>query len=79
MTERADEYALAGCVGKARFESYAAADRIQKRRGRDRKYRKSEVYRCRVCRGWHLGRSDAERSKQDWRRYLRQHEERWVD
>lgn len=70
------EFEVASCTGKVRFASYDAAGRIQKRRGRDRQYRQSEVYRCRICQGWHLGRAaQAERPKHEWRRYQRAYEE----
>lgn len=71
------EYEMAGCRGKVVFASYGAADRIQKRRARDRKFVKGNVYRCRVCRGFHIGSGgrDRERSK-EMLRYIAKYENR---
>lgn len=77
MTERTDEFAIASCMGKARFASHAAASRIQRRRGRkrDNGLRAGQVYRCQVCRNWHIGRrSDQDRPKHEFQRFKARYE-----
>lgn len=64
-----NEFRDAGCTGKVRFDSFNAANRIQKRRSRDRQYRKGQVYRCQVCRSWHIGQGEKERPKHELRRF----------
>lgn len=48
------------CQGKVGFEPARLAHDINQRRGRRGKGRgqKREVYKCRWCSKWHLGRSD---------------------
>jgi hypothetical protein len=47
------------CAGKKVFESYADAHRtlslIRRRKGRERERSSLNIYRCRFCRGWHIG------------------------
>ena len=43
----------AQCVGKQGFDSATLAHKVAKRR--ERKDRKSAVYRCAYCGLWHLG------------------------
>ena len=45
------------CIGKARFATWTAAERVRKRRGINKHKRDDarQVYRCLVCRGFHLG------------------------
>jgi len=72
-----NEYAEASCTGKVRFTSHAAARKVMKRRerNRDRHTRDGEVYRCGICRGWHLGRkSEVERPKREWKRFRERYE-----
>ena len=57
------DHALAGCDGKARFESPALAFKaLSRARGSRARSRRSNriadtrsMYRCRFCGGWHLG------------------------
>ncbi|MGH6955942.1 MAG: hypothetical protein ACREEW_04680 [Caulobacteraceae bacterium] len=44
---------LAGCVGKARFETAALAKAVARRRSRNGL--KGEPYKCRCCGAWHIG------------------------
>lgn len=71
------EHEAASCTGKVRFESHAAASKVQRRRGRshDRDRKQGEVYRCHVCRGYHIGRkSDQERPKHEFQRFKARYE-----
>lgn len=45
------------CLGKVRFDSRSVAATVQERRrkGRKTQCRKSQIYRCSACQGWHLG------------------------
>ncbi len=77
------EYELAGCTGKEAFDSYGEAHRVQKRRvkrGRsrksDRERAKMQVYRCRACHSWHIGTKRPEMQKKEVGRFLRQQRER---
>ncbi len=47
----------AGCDGKARFDVRDHALAVLKaRRKAKAKHLARRVYRCRICRGWHIGR-----------------------
>jgi hypothetical protein len=57
-SERADRvarqgFAAIGCEGKKRFESAPLVQRVAKRRSRNDK--NSDIYRCSLCSGWHIG------------------------
>lgn len=67
---------LAGCVGKAKFESYHAASRVQKRRANNREFRKHAIYRCSSCRSYHIGGGGDHRERQikELRRFVAQYE-----
>ena len=47
-----------GCDGKTAFLSWDHAKRAMGRARFDEKHGRSEmkIYRCRFCRGWHIGR-----------------------
>lgn len=71
------EFEAASCTGKVRFDTYGAADRVQARRAKNRSRRKEQVYRCRLCQGFHIGRrSDQDRPKHEFARFKRRYEER---
>lgn len=46
----------AGCMGKARFDSFKLASDVNRARSRGRSNTRRGVYRCSVCLGWHIGR-----------------------
>ena len=48
-----EEFEIAGCEGKVKFESWALAREVTKRRGRHQKIR--EVYKCPYCHKFHVG------------------------
>lgn len=53
-------YRPAAGDGKVRFESFAAAEKVQRWRGRKRRGGKKSkkpgmIYRCDHCRSWHIG------------------------
>lgn len=55
MRKRINGVAVASdCTGKVRFGTQAMAREIAKR-GRERKGGDRHEYRCRWCRGWHVG------------------------
>lgn len=59
-----NQFPIATCVGKHRFETPGLAREIVNRKSPKggRKYR-AEVYRCPHCGGWHIGRNGASEMK----------------
>jgi hypothetical protein len=49
------QFKPAGCEGKTRFTSRAIAAAVAERIGKRRKGRRTNVYRCTFCHGWHVG------------------------
>ena len=54
MLSRNEEYAATACLGKQLFKTFNLAAGVANRRGQKGR-EKMRVYRCEVCRGWHLG------------------------
>lgn len=48
---------LAGCEGKQAFETKPEADQALKRLARSSRGRRRNVYRCPLCKRWHMGSS----------------------
>lgn len=71
------ENVAAACTGKERFDSFSAAERVQKRRAkRNKDFRNHWVYRCLVCQGYHLGSSGRkiERPNKAFRRFIERYD-----
>ena len=60
MTDRGASltYQLASCQGKAAFETFAVAEKVAKRRRRQKIFkngRPQTPYKCEACGRWHIG------------------------
>ena len=49
------DFDQAACEGKHPFETKAVADKAHARKRHHKKDRHTQVYRCPVCRMWHIG------------------------
>lgn len=49
------DFDRAACEGKHRFETRTMADKVNTRPRHHKKDRHMQVYRCPVCRMWHIG------------------------
>ena len=49
-----DEFAVAQCFGKHRYDSAVLAHSVAKQQRR-REESSVSVYRCQTCTGWHIG------------------------
>lgn len=56
MKERTSERFASGCYGKQGFASATLAQRVAKR-ARQNRDAKLQVYRCKFCHQWHIGRA----------------------
>jgi hypothetical protein len=55
----------AACSGKARFDSMVRAKEVARRAARRHDGDSFEAYRCRVCRGYHVGENVIGRVQRD--------------
>lgn len=61
MTDTATDDRAARCAGKTAYISWDAADAKRRRKSRRGKFKRAgghthlEIYRCPLCRAWHLG------------------------
>jgi hypothetical protein len=60
MTANTDQvFAASACMGKQKYPAYDDAqrvlDRIRRAKGRERDRSSLRAYRCKFCRGWHIG------------------------